>query len=71
MTVTKPNAYLFYLDGLRAIAILAVLAFHSDNTWLSGGFLGVEIFFVISGFIITKLLLDEWQKNGRLDLKRI
>jgi peptidoglycan/LPS O-acetylase OafA/YrhL len=70
MTVTKPNAYLFYLDGLRAIAILAVLAFHSDNTWLSGGFLGVEIFFVISGFIITKLLLDEWQKNGRLDLKR-
>lgn len=70
MTVTKSNTYLFFLDGLRAIAILAVLIFHSDNTWLSGGFLGVEIFFVISGFIITKLLLDEWQKNGRLDLKR-
>ena len=70
MTATKSNTYLFYLDGLRAIAILAVLAFHSDNTWLPGGFLGVEIFFVISGFIITKLLLDEWQKNGRVDLKR-
>ena len=70
MTATKPKTYLFYLDGLRAIAILAVLAFHSDNTWLPGGFLGVEIFFVISGFIITKLLLDEWQKNGRVDLKR-
>lgn len=70
MPTKKENNYLYFLDGLRAVAILAVLAFHFDNTWLSGGFLGVEIFFVISGFIITKLLLDEWQKTGKIDLKR-
>lgn len=70
MSTTNENNYLYFLDGLRAVAILAVLAFHSDNTWLSGGFLGVEIFFVISGFIITKLLLNEWQKTGRIDLKK-
>lgn len=70
MLTKKENNYLYFLDGLRAAAILAVLAFHFDNTWLSGGFLGVEIFFVISGFIITKLLLDEWQKTGDIDLKR-
>lgn len=64
------NNYLHFLDGLRAIAILAVLAFHFDSTWLSGGFLGVEIFFVISGFIITKLLHNEWHKKGKIDLKR-
>ncbi|MDD2863724.1 MAG: acyltransferase family protein [Methylococcales bacterium] len=70
MPTKKENNYLHFLDGLRAVAILAVLAFHFDNTWLSGGFLGVEIFFVISGFIITKLLLAEWQKTGKIDLKR-
>lgn len=70
MPTKKENNYLYFLDGLRAVAILAVLAFHFDNTWLSGGFLGVEIFFVISGFIITKLLLDEWKKTGKIDLKR-
>ncbi len=70
MPTKKENNYLYFLDGLRAVAILAVLAFHFDNTWLSGGFLGVEIFFVISGFIITKLLLAEWQKTGKIDLKR-
>jgi peptidoglycan/LPS O-acetylase OafA/YrhL len=70
MPTKKETNYLYFLDGLRAVAILAVLTFHFDNTWLSGGFLGVEIFFVISGFIITKLLLDEWQKTGEIDLKR-
>lgn len=70
MSTTNENNYLYFLDGLRAIAIIAVLMFHSDNNWLSGGFLGVEIFFVISGFIITKLLLNEWQKTGRIDFKK-
>ena len=64
------NAYLAYLDGLRAFAIIAVLLFHGDNNWLHGGFLGVEIFFVISGFIISKLLFDELHKTGRVDLGR-
>lgn len=70
MSTTNENNYLYFLDGLRAVAIISVLMFHSDSTWLSGGFLGVEIFFVISGFIITKLLLNEWQKTGRIDLKK-
>ena len=70
MSTTNENNYLYFLDGLRAVAIIAVLMFHSDNNWLSGGFLGVEIFFVISGFIITKLLLNEWQKTGRIDFKK-
>lgn len=70
MSTTSENNYLYFLDGLRAVAVIAVLMFHSDSTWLSGGFLGVEIFFVISGFIITKLLLNEWQKTGKIDLKK-
>ncbi|HCT99601.1 MAG TPA: hypothetical protein DF614_05960 [Methylococcaceae bacterium] len=69
-TTARGGAYLSYLDGLRALAIVSVLLFHGDNNWLHGGFLGVEIFFVISGFIISKLLFDELQQNGRIDLGR-
>lgn len=61
--------YLPGLDGLRAIAVLAVLLYHADLTWLPGGFLGVEVFFVISGYLITSLLLAEWDERGRLNLK--
>lgn len=57
------------LDGLRAIAIVGVLIFHLRATWLPGGFLGVDVFFVVSGFLITTLLLRELADHGRLDLK--
>ena len=63
------SAYLPGLDGLRALAVLAVLLYHARPEWLPGGFLGVEVFFVISGFIITRGLLQEWQKSGRIDLR--
>ncbi len=57
------------LDGLRALAILAVLAVHLDPSWLPGGFLGVDVFFVISGFLITTLLLRERAATGTLDVR--
>ena len=56
------------LDGLRAVAVLAVLLFHADLGLFPGGFLGVDVFFVISGFLITTLLLREQASTGRIDL---
>jgi peptidoglycan/LPS O-acetylase OafA/YrhL len=52
------------LDGLRAIAAGSVLLYHGGVTWSSGGFLGVDVFFVLSGFLITALLLTEWERTG-------
>jgi peptidoglycan/LPS O-acetylase OafA/YrhL len=57
------------LDGLRAIAVMAVVFYHADFSWARGGFLGVEVFFVISGYLITSLLLVEWLKTDSVDLK--
>jgi peptidoglycan/LPS O-acetylase OafA/YrhL len=57
------------LDGLRALAVIAVLLYHADLAWIPGGFLGVEVFFVLSGYLITALLLAEWRQHGRIDLK--
>lgn len=48
------------LDGLRGVAVLAVVVYHLDERWLPGGFLGVSVFFTLSGFLITNLLLGEW-----------
>ncbi|WP_274536947.1 acyltransferase family protein [Kitasatospora sp. CB01950] len=56
------------IEGLRAIAVLLVLAFHAAPKLLPGGFVGVDVFFVISGFLITSLLVHEINKNGRLSL---
>jgi peptidoglycan/LPS O-acetylase OafA/YrhL len=61
--------FLSGLDGLRAIAVMAVVFYHADFLWAAGGFLGVEVFFVISGYLITSLLLVEWLKTDRVDLK--
>ena len=61
--------YLPALDGLRAFAVIAVLLYHASLPWIPGGFLGVEVFFVISGYLITSLLLAEWARSGRIDLR--
>ena len=62
------SSYLPGLDGLRALSVIAVLIYHARPEWLPGGYLGVEVFFVISGFIITRALLNEWHEHGRIGL---
>jgi len=62
--------YIPALDGLRALAVIAVLLYHADQSWIPGGFLGVDVFFVISGYLITCLLLSDWQQTGGIGLKR-
>ncbi len=57
-------AYQPALDGLRALAVAAVVIFHLDQSGLTGGFLGVDTFFVLSGFLITTLLVLEWRRNS-------
>ncbi len=60
--------YLPGLDGMRALAVIAVMIYHANSAWLSGGVLGVEVFFVISGYLITLLLMAEREQTGRVDL---
>ncbi len=62
--------YLPGLDGMRALAVVAVMLYHANHTWLGGGFLGVEVFFVISGYLITLLLIGEHERTGRVALRK-
>jgi peptidoglycan/LPS O-acetylase OafA/YrhL len=66
---TQKVGYIAGLDGLRAFAVLAVLAYHFGFGWARGGFLGVDIFFVISGYLITSILLPEQDGNLNVSLK--
>ena len=67
---THPKSrYIPALDGLRTLAVVAVVLYHLNLTWAQGGLLGVTIFFVFSGYLITRLLLNEVAKTGRIDLK--
>ena len=58
------------LDGLRGLAVLAVLCFHADFHWARGSFLGVSLFFTLSGFLITSLLIREADRSEHIDLLR-
>jgi peptidoglycan/LPS O-acetylase OafA/YrhL len=65
----KSFRYIPGFDGLRALAVLAVIAYHLNLPYSSGGFLGVTVFFVVSGFLITSLLLWEWEQTQKINLK--
>ncbi len=62
--------YLPGLDGIRALAVIGVLLYHADLGWIRGGFLGVDVFFVLSGFLITSLILEELDRSNRVNFAR-
>lgn len=64
MAEVKPLGYRSGLDGLRGVAVGLVIVYHFDRSWLPGGWVGVDLFFVLSGFLITTLLLEEHQRTG-------
>ena len=65
----KPVRHIASIDGLRAIAVTAVVLYHLGISWIPGGFLGVDLFFVISGYVITRLILDSINRSSALDLR--
>ena len=65
----KHLSYAPGLDGVRALAVSAVVVFHLGASWLTGGFLGVDVFFTLSGFLITSILLTEFYDRRRIDIK--
>jgi peptidoglycan/LPS O-acetylase OafA/YrhL len=69
MATKRGIQYIPAIDGLRAIAVMAVIFYHLGFKWIPGGFLGVDLFFVISGYVITRLLLDSIERSGGLDLR--
>ncbi|CAB4371526.1 MAG: acyltransferase family protein [Actinobacteria bacterium] len=69
MSAERGIKYIPAIDGLRAIAVISVMLYHLGVPWIPGGFLGVDLFFVISGYVITRLLLDSIHRSGGLDLR--
>jgi len=67
--IKKPVRHIASIDGLRAIAVTAVVLYHLGISWIPGGFLGVDLFFVISGYVITRLILDSINRSSALDLR--
>ena len=66
----RRSRYVPQLDGVRGVAILAVLLLHASVSKFPGGWIGVHVFFVLSGYLITTLLLQEWERTGRIGLGR-
>jgi peptidoglycan/LPS O-acetylase OafA/YrhL len=69
-TTLRSERYIPAIDGLRAISVIAVLLYHLTLPWWPGGFLGVDLFFVISGYVITRLILDSIERSSALDLRK-
>ena len=65
----QKNSYMPGLDGLRALAVFAVIGYHLGLPFTPGGFLGVTLFFVLSGYLITDILLSEWARGAGISLK--
>ena len=63
MTSSTKNDYKKHIDGLRALSVISVIIFHLDHNFLPGGFIGVDIFFVISGYLISKIITSKIDKN--------
>lgn len=69
MPVVRPRRRLGSLDGLRALAVVAVFIYHLNDRWLPGGFLGVDVFFVLSGYLVTSLLVSEHHRHHGIALR--
>ena len=67
--IKRSTRHISSIDGLRAIAVTAVVLYHLGISWIPGGFLGVDLFFVISGYVITRLILDSINQSSALDLR--
>ncbi len=65
----KTSRYITGFDGIRTLAVIGVILYHLLPTQMRGGYLGVPVFFVVSGYLITDLLRQEWDQNGRIAVK--
>lgn len=68
--IASQRSYMPALDGLRALSVIAVVAYHLNFSFAQGGLMGVNVFFVLSGFLITDILLHEWQEYGKINLRQ-